>query len=63
MLNRLVGKDRIIWGTWDTGVPEDKLDIFFQLHDLASDDRHQVLNLIKSMRRKVKMSSNKRGLI
>ena len=35
MLNRLIGRDRIIWGTWDEEVPKEMIDIFFELHDRA----------------------------
>jgi len=40
IVNRLVGRDRVIWGSWDMEVPEDKLDLFFQLHDHGKDGRH-----------------------
>ncbi len=35
ILNRLVGRDKIIWGTWDDEVPKDMIDVFFDLHDYA----------------------------
>jgi hypothetical protein len=62
MLNRLVGKDRIIWGTWDNEVPENKLDIFFELHDLASDDRHPGLESHKIYAEKIKNVIKERNL-
>jgi hypothetical protein len=35
ILNRLIGRDKIIWGTWDDEVPKHMIDIFFDLHDYA----------------------------
>jgi hypothetical protein len=35
ILNRLIGRDKIIWGTWDDEIPADMIDIYFDLHDLA----------------------------
>ena len=35
ILNRLIGRDKIIWGTWDDEIPKHMIDIFFDLHDLA----------------------------
>ena len=31
MINSFVGRDKIIWGTWDLDLPEDKLEILFIL--------------------------------
>jgi len=33
--NRLLGRDKIIWGTWDEEIPKDMIDIFFDLVDFA----------------------------
>ncbi len=63
MLNRFVGKDRIIWGTWDNEVPENKLDIFFELHDLASDDRHPGIESHKIYAEKIKNVIKERNLL
>ena len=35
ILNRLIGRDKIIWGTWDDEIPKHMIDVFFDLHDLA----------------------------
>jgi hypothetical protein len=35
ILNRLIGRDKIIWGTWDDEIPKDMIDVFFDLHDYA----------------------------
>ena len=33
LLNRFVGSDKIIWGTWDMDLPKDKFDVFFERID------------------------------
>ena len=35
ILNRLIGRDKIIWGTWDEEIPKNMIDVFFDLHDYA----------------------------
>ena len=35
ILNRLIGRDKIIWGTWDNEIPKHMIDVFFDLHDYA----------------------------
>ncbi|MBT7817626.1 MAG: hypothetical protein HN566_12900 [Polaribacter sp.] len=35
ILNRLIGREKIIWGTWDAEIPKDMIDVFFDLHDYA----------------------------
>ena len=35
ILNRLIGRDKIIWGTWDDEIPKKMIDVFFDLHDYA----------------------------
>ena len=35
ILNRLIGRDKIIWGTWDDEIPKHMIDVFFDLHDYA----------------------------
>ena len=35
ILNRLVGREKIIWGTWDDEIPKNMIDVFFDLHDYA----------------------------
>jgi hypothetical protein len=35
ILNRLIGRDKIIWGTWDDEIPKNMIDVFFDLHDYA----------------------------
>ena len=62
MLNRFVGRDRIIWGTWDSEVPEDKLDIFFEFHDHGADGRHPGIESHKVYAEKVKNVIKERNL-
>ena len=33
LVNRLLGKDKIIWGTWDMDLPKEKFDVFFERID------------------------------
>ena len=40
LLNSLVGRDKIIWGTWDAEIPHDKMDIFFEIHDFIGPTHH-----------------------
>ena len=35
ILNRLIGREKIIWGTWDDEIPKNMIDVFFDLHDYA----------------------------
>ena len=37
MLNRFVGRDKIIWGTWEEDLPRDKFDVVFECIDKTSD--------------------------
>ena len=40
LLNRLIGRDKIIWGTWDMDLPKDKFDVFFERIDYTDDGLH-----------------------
>jgi len=40
LLNRFVGRDKIIWGTWDGDLPQDMFDIFFERVDYTNDGLH-----------------------
>ena len=40
LLNRFVGRDKIIWGTWDMDLPRDKFDVFFERIDYTDDGLH-----------------------
>ena len=33
IINRLIGRDKIIWGTWDGDISGDKVDLFFEKID------------------------------
>ena len=47
MINSFVGRDKIIWGTWDLDLPEDKLDVVFEKLDLREMIVIQAQNHIK----------------
>ena len=59
ILNRLIGRDKIIWGTWDSEVPEHMIDIFFDLHDYAG--RHPGPESHKKYAEKIKDIMRKNG--
>ena len=40
MINKFVGRDKIIWGTWDMDLPKDKFDVFFERIDYTDDGLH-----------------------
>ena len=40
LLNRFVGRDKIIWGTWDMDLPKEKFDVFFERIDYTDDGLH-----------------------
>ena len=33
IVNRLIGSEKVIWGTWDEEIPEDKINLFFNRVD------------------------------
>ena len=40
ILNRLIGKDKIIWGTWEQDLSRDKFDVEFECIDHTKDGLH-----------------------
>jgi len=40
MINRFIGKDKVIWGTWETDLPREKFDVVFERVDYSSDKLH-----------------------
>ena len=40
LLNTFVGRDKIIWGTWDGDLPEEKFDVVFERVDYTNDGLH-----------------------
>jgi len=41
ILNRLIGRDKIIWGTWDGDLPQEKFDVIWdKVEDKTDDDLH-----------------------
>ena len=39
-MNRLIGRDKIIWGTWDGDLPQDMFDVVFECIDHTEDGLH-----------------------
>ena len=54
LLNRFVGRDKIIWGTWETDLPREKFDVFFELVDKTYDGLHPGLKSHKQYADKLK---------
>lgn len=40
LVNAFVGRDKIIWGTWDEDLPKEHFDVKFELIDEAEDGLH-----------------------
>ena len=40
ILNRFIGRDKIIWGTWEEDLPRDKFDVVFECIDHTEDGLH-----------------------
>lgn len=40
LINRFVGRDKIIWGTWDGDLPQEYFDVYFDVFDMADDKMH-----------------------
>ena len=54
LVNRLLGKDKIIWGTWDMDLPKEKFDVFFERVDYTSDGLHPGPKAHKQYAEKIK---------
>ena len=39
-VNKFVGRDKIIWGTWDGDLPSEMFDVKFETYDLVEDKLH-----------------------
>ena len=39
-VNKFVGRDKIIWGTWDGDLPSEMFDVKFETYDLVKDKLH-----------------------
>ena len=59
ILNRLIGREKIIWGTWDDEIPKDMIDVFFDLHDLAG--RHPGIESHKLYAEQIRTIMKKNG--
>ena len=40
LINRFVGRDKIIWGSWENDIPRDKFDVVFECIDHTKDGLH-----------------------
>jgi hypothetical protein len=40
LLNRIIGRDKIIWGTWEGDLPRKHFDVHFDVFDMAADMLH-----------------------
>jgi len=40
LLNKFIGRDKIIWGTWDMDLPKEYFDVFFERIDYTEDGLH-----------------------
>jgi len=40
ILNTFVGRNKIIWGTWDGDLPQDMFDVIFERIDYTEDGLH-----------------------
>ena len=58
-VNRLIGREKIIWGTWDDEIPKHMIDIFFDLHDLAG--RHPGIESHKLYAEQIRTIMKKNG--
>ena len=54
LLNTFVGRDKIIWGTWDGDLPEDMFDVFFERVDYTNDGLHPGPKAHKQYAEKIK---------
>ena len=54
IVNRFVGRDKIIWGTWDGDLPEDMFDVFFERVDYTNDGLHPGPKAHKQYAEKIK---------
>ena len=60
LLNRFVGRDKIIWGTWDGDLPEEKFDVVFERVDYTNDGLHPGPKSHKQYADKLKKIINKK---
>ena len=54
LLNRLIGRDKIIWGNWDGDLPEELFDVHFDIHDNTEDGLHPGIESHKQYAEKIK---------
>ena len=54
ILNRLIGRDKIIWGTWENDISRDKFDVVFECIDHTKDRLHPGIKAHKQYAEKLK---------
>ena len=54
LLNKFVGRDKIIWGTWDGDLPKEMFDVKFETYDLVEDKLHPGVKSHKQYAEKIK---------
>ena len=54
MLNRFVGRDKIIWGTWENDIPRDKFVVVFECIDHTEDGLHPGIEAHKQYAERLK---------
>ena len=54
LINRFVGRDKIIWGTWDEDLPKEYFDVRFDLVDTTEDGLHPGSKAHKQYAKKIK---------
>jgi hypothetical protein len=54
LVNAFVGRDKIIWGTWDGDLPKEMFDVKFETYDLVKDKLHPGIESHKRYAGKIK---------
>tara|TARA_R110002074_G_scaffold9540_1_gene37547 strand:+ start:38 stop:283 length:246 start_codon:yes stop_codon:yes gene_type:complete len=60
MLNRFVGRDKIIWGAWDGDLPHEYFDVRFDLVDTTEDGLHPGIKAHKQYAERLKKIINEK---
>ena len=61
MLNRFVGRDKIIWGAWDGDLPHEYFDVRFDLVDTTEDGLHPGIKAHKQYAERLKKIINEKS--
>jgi len=55
LVNKFVGRDKIIWGTWECDLPNEMFDVKFETYDLVEDKLHPGVNSHKQYADKLRV--------